>query len=221
MPIFIPTLNINFSDPKITNMKRILSVLSGLFLCLTVFSVQAQVYQSNNSEQIPLRYEGGDLAFLQDIFPLLEYPRSARQSCEMGQLFVEIQFDDNGQPIVIKLLNELTPALNRAVTDAIGSLNKKKWKPVSLNTPLIISFGFKMEDVDIKGDVMVGVTSVVGPASDCKSSEKLETDMRKAKEKGKIRKAYKLCKELIMRHPNNENYTAVFDELSTEMENMR
>ena len=175
-----------------------------IFICMNT-PVQSQNTVRLTDEVIDERWPGGQEALVAFIYSLIRYPRASRENCEMGEIFVKVVVDENGEVNSINFVKPSWKPLQKEVT-RILELTNGRWIPKNERSEFLMSFGFELgHNEEIQGDMKVTAIPVFGN-SECPLKEDLEKKLSKYLEKKKFKRARKYCNELLFRYPRESKY---------------
>lgn len=146
-------------------------------------------------------YDGGERAFLEDVYQTIRYPQAARANCGIGHLRVRVIVKADGGLQRITFLTPFGYGVPEEVTRVL-SAHQRKWIGTGHAEQLDFSIGYQLGgSPEVKGDVTVVAYTVGNPhaPSGCPANEDLEKRLRRAAEKGREHRVKELTEELLRR----------------------
>ncbi|MBC6993484.1 hypothetical protein QWY85_16345 [Neolewinella lacunae] len=153
-------------------------------------------------------FEGGEKAFLNQVYSHIRYPRMARENCGIGHLHVRLTLKETGGLQQIDFLNPFGFGVEEDVTNLLMKTNDG-WIGTGENKTAEFSISYQIgSHPKFTGDITVSAYKVGSPdeASGCPESREILEKIAKAISKENFKKVRKLAMELLRRGDKTEAF---------------
>ncbi len=154
-------------------------------------------------------FEGGEKAFLNQVYSHIRYPRMARENCGIGHLHVKLTLKETGGLQQIDFLNPFGFGVEEDVTNLLMKTNSG-WIEGGENRTTEFSISYQIgSHPEFSGDITM-TAYIVGnkdEPSGCPESREILENIAKAISKEKFKKVRQLAMELLRRGDKTEAFS--------------